>query len=294
MEANELVISGIQNEVNMHTSRVLDYFIGQQSEGTARTYSATLRGFFDWFGKDFRLVTPFDALDYDAHLKTTCADITRQTKVSTITKFFSFAKECHLIEANPFKVVKQHAAPNRSAERFLTPAELGNLLETLRKKGQKEYTFGLLLAATGMRISEAQMLDWCDFMEAPDGSMLINLLRKGNERQLLPLREDVWQVVKDFMGREINQQDHTPLFRNRADGRLSDVSLRKIIKRAAKEAGISKEVTPHMLRHTFATISLDRGADIRDVSWYLNHKSIATTQIYAHPTNLRVGEFMPL
>lgn len=277
------------------TSGIVEYFLAQQTDGTARTYGATIRAFFTWCGnKDFREVTPFNALDYDVYLKATCAEVTRQTKISTLSKFFSFAKECHLIDANPFRVVKQHSAPSRSAERFLTPAELSKLLETLRNTGQREYTFGLLLAATGMRISEARMLDWSDFIEAPDGSMLINLLRKGNERQLLPLRDDVWQVVKAFMLREIDQSDHTPLFRNPSKKRISDVTLRAWIEDAAKKAGITKKVTPHVLRHTFATISLDAGADIRDLCWFMNHKSISTTQIYAHPTNRRVGEYMPL
>ena len=277
----------------MPTQKITDYFLSQQTDGTARTYRAAIRSFFDWCQKDFREVTPFDALDYDAYLKTTCAEITVQGRISTLKKFFEFAMECGVITKNPFALIKQRGAPNRAAEKFLTPAQLNKLLDTMSRMGEKKYVLGLLLAGTGMRISEAQMLNWCDFLEAPDGSILINLLRKGNERQLLPLRDDVWQAVKGYMRREINQTDQTPIFRHPSGRRLSDVALREWVIAAAKKAEITKKVTPHVLRHTFATITLDAGADIRDVAWYLNHKSLSTTQIYAHPTNKRVGEYMP-
>lgn len=278
----------------MDTQKITDYFLSQQTDGTARTYGAAIRSFFVWCGKDYREVSPFDALNYDAHLKATCAEVTVQARISTLKKFFEFAMECGLITKNPFALIKQKGAPNRAAEKFLTAKELNRLLAVLRETGEREYVFGLILAATGMRISEARMLNWCDFLEAPDGTMLVNALRKGNERQLLPLREDVWQAVKAFMRHEINQSDQTPLFRNPSRNRMSDVTLRSWIEDAAKKAGITKKVTPHILRHTFATACLDAGADIRDVQWYLNHKNISTTQIYAHPTNKRVGEYMPL
>ena len=191
-------------------------------------------------------------------------------------------------------MIRQHAAPNRVAEKFLTPKEVDRLLTALRKKGEKHFILGLLLATTGLRISEAQGLSWSSFMEMPDGTISVNVLRKGDEYQLLPVREDVWASIKAYMGLEIDQANHSALFLNPSHTRASDVSLRTWIIEGGKNAGISRHTNPHILRHSFATSALDRGADIRDVSWFLNHKSLVTTGLYSHPTNKRVGEFIPL
>jgi site-specific recombinase XerD len=94
------------------------------------------------------------------------------------------------------------------------------------------------------------------------------------------------------MGREINQADHSPLFLNPSKRRASVVSLRTWIVKAGEHAGIKRHTNPHILRHSFATNSLDNKADIRDLQWYMGHKSLNTTSIYAHPTNKKVGDFL--
>ena len=278
----------------MPTSRIVDYYLSQQTEGTGRTYGATIRSFFAWCGKDYRSVDPFDALEFDKHLKATTSPATVQRQISTLKGFFAFAKECGLIDKNPFAVIKQKSAANRAAERFLTQKEINKLLKALKETNEKHFILGLLLVATGMRISEVQQLSWNSFVEMADGSISVNVLRKGGEYQLLPLRDDVWQAIKSFTGKEIDAQDSSPIFLNPSLKRASSVSLRTWIEEGAKKAGIKKKVTPHFLRHSFATNSLNNNADIRDVSWYLGHSNLKTTSIYAHPTNKRVGEFIPL
>jgi integrase/recombinase XerD len=273
---------------------IIEYFLNEESDGTARTYGSIIRSFFAWCPKDFREITVFDALDYHQSLKANCSEATIQVKISALKKFYQFAQVAGQLQNNPFAIVKIKGAPNRAAEKFLTPSELKRLLQTLHKTGPREYALGMLLAGTGARISEIKNLNWCDFLEAPDGSILINLLRKGNERQLLPLREDVWKAVKAFMGRDVDPSNLTPLFRNSSGKRLSDVTLRRWIEEAARKAELKKPVTPHFLRHTFATISLDAGADLRDVQWFLNHKSLSTTQIYCHAPHRKVAEYLPL
>ena len=280
----------------MPTQGVIEYFIkNQESEGTQRTYGSALRGFFAWSnGKDYRTVTPFDALNYNEYLKETCAVATTQTKIATLKMFFSFAKDCGLIETNPFALVKQKASPSKVSEKFLTTKEIERLLNALKEAGEREYILGLLLASTGMRISEVQQISWKDFYEMPDGSISVSALRKGNERQLLSLRSDVWEAIKAYMGKEINNFDQSHLFSNPSGHRASDVSLRTWIEKAAKRAKINKVVTPHTLRHSFCSNALSAGADIRDVQTYLNHKSIMTTQFYMHGQNQKVGEFIEL
>lgn len=278
----------------MPTQSVIDYFLSRESTGTARTYGSAIKSFFVWSGKSYTDVTPFDALSYNTYLKEHYAESTTQRHISTLTRFFAFAKDCGIIQGNPFSVVKQQSIPNRVAEKFLTKKEIDKLLSALREAGEREYILGILLAATGMRISEAQRLSWCDFILMPDETIALNLLRKGNERQILPLRQDVFEVVQVYMDRPLDQADQSPLFLNPQGNRVSDVSLRTWVRETAKRAGISKKVSPHTLRHSFATHTLSGGASPRNVMAYLNHKSLATTQRYIHATDMKVGEFMPL
>lgn len=277
----------------MPTSRIVEYFLSQQSEGTARTYGSTIRLFLAWTnGKDYRTVTPFDALDYDAQLKATCAPATIQRQISTLTRFFGFAHKCGLISNNPFGIVKQRGVQNKANQKFLTEKEINRLLVALKKSSERDYVFGLLLVSTGLRISEVWQLSWCDFLEGPNDTVFINVLRKGGKRQLLPLRQDVFKVIKSYMSKELDQQDQSPLFLNPSHRRISADGLRDIVESGAKRAKISKKVTPHTLRHSFATNSLSNGADLRDVQAYLNHASITTTQIYLHSKNMEVGNFL--
>lgn len=279
----------------MPTQGVIEYFINnQESEGTKATYGSHLRGFFAWINKDYRNIGPFDALDYNEYLKSTCAEATTQTKIATLKMFFKFANEAGLINTNPFALVKQKKSSSKVGKKFLLPKETDTLLTSLKKKGEKHYILGLILAATGMRIAEVQQLSWCDFILMPDESISIKALRKGNEEQLLPLRNDVWEAVKGFVGKEVDSFDQSHLFSNPSGNRASIVTLRTWIKDASKKAKIKKKVTPHTLRHSFATNSLKAGADLRDVQIFLNHKSIATTQLYMHGQNEKVGDFLKL
>jgi len=279
----------------MPTDKVVEYFLGQQSEGTSRTYGSTLKGFIAWTNsQDYRTITPFQALDFDAHLKATCSPATVQRQIATLKMFFKFAMECGLVTKNPFALIKQHGVPSRVSEKFLTQKEISRLLTSLKEAGEREYILGLILVTTGMRISEVQQLSWKDFHEMPDGSISVNAKRKGNEYQLLALRNDVWEAIKGYMGREINQFDQSHLFSNPSGNRAASDSLRTWIVSAAKRAKITKPVTPHTLRHSFCSNALSAGADIRDVQTYLNHKSIMTTSIYMHGQNQKVGEFLDI
>jgi len=279
----------------MPTQKIIDYFLSQQTSGTSRTYESSIRSFFAWTGgKIYKEVSPFDALSYSEYLNKTAAPATVQRHISTLNRFFGFAWKCGLIEGNPFGVVKQKSVPITSQNKFLTVKELDRLLNALAEKNEKHYVLGLLLAATGMRISEVQQLSWNSFLELPDGTIAINALRKGGNYQILPLRSDVWNVLKVFTGKEIDPEDNSPIFLNPSGERATGESLRKWIRNGAKRARLKKAVSPHTLRHTFCSLSIASGASLRDVQEYVNHASIRTTERYLHAQNMKVGEFMPM
>lgn len=283
------------NLLIMPTSKIVEYFLSQYSEGSSRTYGSTLRAFFIWTnGKSYKEISPFEALEFDKYIKTVNSDATVQRQISTLKKFFDFAMECGLIDKNPFAVIKQKGADNKCQEKFLTTKELNSLLDALYQEGQAEYVLGLLLASLGLRISEAAQLSHNDFLEAPSGEIEVSLLRKGNKKQLLPLRDDVWQVVKNYMGHGVDPSNCQPLFLNPSKRRISSISLRAWVEKASKKAGISKTVTPHWIRHTTATLLLDKGVSLENVAWLLNHANIATTSRYLHPTERKISEKMPI
>jgi site-specific recombinase XerD len=239
-------------------------------------------------------------LKYNEYLKKTDAEATIQNKIAALNQFFKFAVKLNQIEENPFAIVKQKRPPSRAGERFLTVKQLDKLLDALYQKALKKpkhlqrYVAGLLSASIGPRISEVVGINRNDFLEFPDGSFGVKLHRKGNEYQIIPLREDVWEVIREFIGGSIDQLDNRPLFVNPSGNRITDVTLREWIREGAKTAGIRRKIKVHDLRHSCATHLLDQGETLENVRWLLNHKDIRTTQIYTGTTNKKISEKMPI
>jgi len=278
----------------MPTQDAINYYLSQQTEKTSKTYASTLKSFFAWTNnQDYRTISPFQALDYDAYLKSTCSPATVQNRIATLKMFFKFAMECGLVDKNPFALIKQHGVPSTAGQKFLTVKEINRLLAELEKTGKREHLLGLILVYTGMRISEAAGLSWSDVTEMPGGEIYLNILRKGNKRQMIYLRPDVAKELVEFMDRPLNQQDHTPIFLNPSKNRASVVSLRTWIISAGKRAGIKKHCNPHILRHSFVSLCLANKADLRAVQEYVGHCKITTTQLYYHNDNDKVSDYMP-
>jgi len=148
-----------------------------------------------------------------------------------------------------------------------------------------------LLYATGLRVSELISLKLADIQL--DGGFLTAFGKRSKQR-MLPLGElaiIALQVYLDDARQDLlGRQDCQILFLNRFGGGLTRQGFWKIMKRRARQAGISKTVTPHTLRHSFATHLLENGADLRSVQSLLGHADISTTQIYTHVTRERMRQ----
>jgi len=139
------------------------------------------------------------------------------------------------------------------------------------------------LYATGMRVSEAAGL------KSVDVNFDIGFLRcigKGSKERVIPLGKKAISSIRKYQTASrpklLKKKESAYLFVNRFGSRISRQSLWKIIKRYARQAGIKKEIKPHILRHSFATHLLEKGADLRSVQEMLGHSNISTTQIYTH------------
>jgi site-specific recombinase XerD len=140
-----------------------------------------------------------------------------------------------------------------------------------------------LLFATGIRVGEASTLDVEDFA-AQEGVFMVKG-KGGRHRLAFVVQAEALQIQQNHLvARASVETDSHALFLNASGKRLSTQGIAKTIARLRREAGIERHVTPHMLRHTVATMLLRNGADVRVVQEFLGHASIATTQRYTHIT----------
>ena len=178
----------------------------------------------------------------------------------------------------------------------LTQAETERLLAAPAEEALLDRALLELLYAAGLRISEALRLDLEDL--SMDGAF-VRVIGKGDRERLVPVGEVAIEAVRAWLEgprHALVQQHHVapirggPLFIGRTGRRLARQQAWAIVKRAAATAGLNDRVSPHTLRHSFATHLLEGGADLRIVQELLGHASISTTQLYTHVTGERIRE----
>ncbi len=189
--------------------------------------------------------------------------------------------------------------PQRSVE-FLQKDELDRLLATItteKTSGLRDLAIVELLYSTGLRVSELVGLDR-DKIDLVRKEFMVR--GKGSKTRIVFISDQAKKVLENYLA--TRQDTWKPLFINyrhpRTTGstalgenrRLTALSVQNMIRKYAEKAGIIKHVTPHTLRHSFATHLLQNGADIRSVQELLGHASITTTQVYTHLTNTRLRE----
>ncbi|MGN1400586.1 MAG: site-specific tyrosine recombinase XerD [Bacillus sp. (in: firmicutes)] len=183
----------------------------------------------------------------------------------------------------------------RSLPKVLTMEEVEALMDAPKGDGKfvlRDRAMLEILYATGMRVSELINLDISDV----HGAMgFVRCVGKGNKERIIPIGTTALKAVEQYLSdgrsRLVNPKHSVDaLFLNHHGQRLTRQGFWKILKRLAQEANIQKELTPHTLRHSFATHLLMNGADLRSVQEMLGHADISTTQIYTHITNTRLKD----
>ena len=178
----------------------------------------------------------------------------------------------------------------------LTQAETERLLAAPREEAVLERALLELLYAAGLRVSEALRLDLEDI--SFDGAF-VRVIGKGDRERLVPIGEVALAAIRAWLGgpraalvavHHVQPIRGGPLFLGTGGRRLARQQAWSIVKRAAAAAGLSGRVSPHTLRHSFATHLLEGGADLRIVQELLGHASISTTQLYTHVTGERIRE----
>jgi len=178
--------------------------------------------------------------------------------------------------------------------KYLAANEIEKLLaqpDPSTPAGLRDRAMLQVLYATGMRVSELVSVRWEDF----DASLgIVRCLGKGSKERLIPVGKPALRALEDYVahGRaKLARKPGVPyLFVNRRGGKLSRVGFWKILSRYGRAAGIATPLTPHLVRHSFATHLLERGADLRSIQLMLGHSDISTTQIYTQVVQERLRE----
>ena len=140
------------------------------------------------------------------------------------------------------------------------------------------------LYATGIRVSELCNLDIHDV-----GENTVRVVGKGGKERIVPIGEEAIAAIDTYLGNYRHDKgDHRPLFVSKRGKRMSRVTVWEKVKFYARKVGIEKEVSPHTLRHSFATHLLDHGADLRVIQEMLGHADIGTTDRYTHLSKKRL------
>ena len=213
-------------------------------------------------------------------------------KLSTIKSFYSFLEEENLAS----NIVDKDVSVQKIAKnlpKFLTKNEIQKLLNAT-KKGDEEDAFAYavlnLLFSSGIRVSELVNLKLKNFKIE---EKLLMVTGKGIKDRYVPLRDEVIFAINDYLKKVRNLIprpliDKEILFLNKNGRKYNRNSVYYLVRKYASIANIQKEISPHVLRHTFATVLINNGASVRHVQEMLGHKNVSTTEIYTHVDTNRI------
>ncbi len=202
--------------------------------------------------------------------------------ISTLKSFFKYLKKENIIKSNPMNLIKTPKI-DKKLPKFLNYDDLEKILsipDTTTFLGKRNALILELLYSTGVRVSELVNIKLND-IDLSEEKILI--LGKGNKERYVLFGRKAKEKILDYLKEKMDDSPY--LIVNRYGNKISDRGIRKILDSIILEASLSYKISPHTLRHTFATHMLDSGADIEIVRELLGHESLSTTQIYTHVTS---------
>ncbi|MEO8376812.1 MAG: tyrosine-type recombinase/integrase [Candidatus Sumerlaeota bacterium] len=256
------------------------YELGRLSEFLSKLDQAKM--------KNAAKVEPYDLKDYLATMREdrNCKPATIARVISCLRQFFGFLAAEGIIGTDPAMSLRT-PKKSRKLPVYLTPGEANRMSRNLPNDGEEsdenrlrdETIIGLLML-TGMRLSELVGLD----IEAVDfENSVAKVFGKGRKERLVPLNSGAKELLKEWLAaRPHGKEGCRALFLSRDRGRISKRTIQHLVKKAVKRNGLDRRISPHKLRHTFATTLYAEAVDLRDIQEILGHATIVSTSVYTH------------
>lgn len=264
------------------------------SSATIDSYKGDLGKYFLYFQRNNKSILNVKHDDISAYLsmlnerKNNNATVCR--KLSALRSFYKYLLNNGIVDNNPFVGIKQ-PKKDKKLPRFFNYNELEEMFNVpdLRTPiGQRDRLILEMLYATGVRVSELINIK-CDDIRGRE----IKILGKGNKERYVEFGDYANEILELYLRegyKKLNKKDSKYLFLNKNYTKLSDRGVRLILDKIIEQTSINKNISPHMLRHSFATHLLNEGCDLLSVQQLLGHSSLSATAIYTHVTTDRIKE----
>ena len=277
----------VERGFSQHTLDAYRNDLGQFSDFLKERFEGSSESEEVWLRVDLDLLNDYIA---DLRGRKGYRDTTTARKVAAIKSFFTFLAQNGIIEEPPTESLGSPRV-GRALPKYLTEDEVDQLLREADKAGtaesQRDANILELLYATGLRVSELVSLNVqdVDFEES-----YIRCWGKGAKERIVYAHDKALNGLQDYLSTSRmsllgTNKEEAALFVNHRGERLTRQWVWNILKTYSKRAGIDQKITPHTLRHSFATHLLQKGASLRHVQELLGHSSISTTQVYTHLTS---------
>ena len=266
------------------------------SEYTETNYEIDLynyKEFLDKYGYDYKHINYAIISNYTKSLKENnmkSSSINRH--LSAVRSFYNYLVRKGVVKSNPFKLVTGPKTESKLPN-YMKYNEFEELLNTCDSSplGIRNRALLELLLATGARVGELIKLDVAD---VDFSSHEIKVLGKGNKERICYFGEHCAKALEDYLEQSrpilLKNKKSSRLFINHIGGELTDRGVRTIIESLIKKCSLKTKITPHTFRHTFATLLLNEGCDLKSVQELLGHANLNTTSIYTHLTNDRIKD----
>lgn len=290
----ELTPADTMDEALPHAELIGGWLASLTSENTRRAYRRDLAGWLSWLS-----VAGIDLLQARrVHLDTWRATLrgaesTRARKLSAVSSFYAYALARDAVPGNPVAAVKRPRVNlHDSTTQGLTEAEARALLHAAVKHSPRANALIRLLLTTGIRVSEALCARRSAIKHA-SGAHVLEVTRKGGTRGRVTITPGVAKALETYLGESIDVaavaqrgDDEDPfLFTTTTGHQWAQSEAYRTVRQAAERAGIPGRISPHSLRHTYATLALDNGVALRDVQDFMGHNDPSTTRHYDRSRN---------
>lgn len=277
-------------DLQQNIGEYLDYckFRKELDFNTLKAYRIDLRQFFEFAGKEMPDRRIIEAYITELHKKYRQKTVKR--KIASLKAFYTYLEEQELITESPMRRIRTRFKEERILPRIIPRREIEKLLNVMYRqlksgKGKKTILRDLAVVemffATGARVYEVANIK-IENMDLSSG--IICFMGKGGKERVIQIgSREVTVLLRQYYteNKEVIRRCGY-FFVNQNGNRFSEQSIRRMLKQYTKSAGIERNITPHMFRHSFATYLIEEGVDVSCVQRILGHSSIKTTQIYIH------------